>query len=134
MKKFALWLSIYLVLAALGTVSCTADKEVARIAVPDTNLFLVLSEDEKQMFRYQVLADNHLVSDNNFLGPHDRNVDSRPAVTTNGNTIRFTWAGPYITQFVEFSVTDCEIAEDSGGTFTNRKIPKCVSQRKRAGP
>jgi hypothetical protein len=48
---------------------------MSRVAVPGTNLTLVLTEDEKQMYRYYVLADGKSASDQGFLGPHDE--DSR---------------------------------------------------------
>jgi hypothetical protein len=117
-----LYLSAVLVAVALA--SCSTEKEMARIAVPNTNLILVLNEDEKQMFRYQVFADDKLASDNNFLGPHDYKVPIQPTVTVNGSTVRFAWHGPYITQFVEFDVAACEITQDSHGAG-RRKIPGC---------
>jgi hypothetical protein len=120
MRKFHL-LAVLLVVALA---SCSTEKEVARIAVPNTNLTLVLNEDEKQMFRYQVFAEKKLASDNNFLGPHDYNVSTRPTINVDGSTVRFTWHGPYITQFVEFDVAACEIKQDSHGAGT-RKIPGC---------
>jgi hypothetical protein len=120
-----LYLSAVLLVVTFATLaSCSTEKEVAKVAVPNTNMVLVLNEDEKQMFRYQVFADEKLESDNNFLGPHDHDVLSRPTVNANGSTVRFTWRGPYITQFVEFDVVACEITQDSHGAG-RRKMPGC---------
>jgi hypothetical protein len=59
-----LYLSAVLLVVTFATLaSCSTEKEVAKVAVPNTNMVLVLNEDEKRMFRYQVFADEKLESD-----------------------------------------------------------------------
>jgi hypothetical protein len=114
-----------IILVGLLLVSCT-DKEVSRVAVPKTNLTLVLTEDEKQMFRYNVLADGQRVFDSGFLGPHDYGVPSHPTVSIDGSTVTFSWRGPLITQFVRFDVSSCQLLQDSSN-IQPTKLLHCKS-------
>ena len=110
----------------LGVVACT-DHEVARVAVPDTNVTLVLSEDEKQMFRYEVLVDHRSALDQGFLGPHDADSSLRPVTTREGNVVTFTWHGSLLRHFVQFNVATCQVVGDSHERKPE-KIPGCTSQ------
>jgi hypothetical protein len=116
-------------LGALGgafTSSCSTDREVARIAVPDTNVTLVLAEDEKQMFRYETIVNSKPALEQGFLGPHDADSSLRPLVTREGNVITFSWHGSLIRHFVKFDVATCRLVGDSHERQP-AKIPGCKS-------
>ena len=110
----------------LGVTAC-ADRELVRVAVPDTNLTLVLSEDEKQMFRYEVLVDDRPALDQGFLGPHDADSSLQPAITREGNVVTLTWHGSLLRHFVQFNVATCQLIGDSHERKPE-KIPGCTSQ------
>jgi len=117
--------SAWALLATLSFTSCSLERQIDRAAVPDTNLTIVLTEDEKQMARYQVLVDGSVV-DRGFFGPHDADWSPHHVATVEGNLITFTWRGSLITQFVQFNVATCQIVRDSSER-TALKIPGCKS-------
>ena len=113
-------------LSVLCLAGCT-DHELTRIAVPDTNVTLVLIEDEKQMFRYEVLVDHRSALEQGFLGPHDADSSLRPVVTRDGDLVTFTWHGSLVRHFVQFNVATCQLVGDSHERKPE-KIPRCNSQ------
>jgi hypothetical protein len=119
-------------LSALVLWSCSLEHEIARVPVPDTNLMLVLTEDEKQMFRYQVLADGSSVL-YGFLGPHDADAPHQPAVTREGNVVTYVWRGSLNRQFIQIDVATCQIVNDSHETKP-MQIRGCASSLRSARP
>jgi hypothetical protein len=127
---------IVVMLGALGCSvlsSCATDREVARVAIPDTNLTLVLTEDEKRMFRYEILVHSKPVLEQGFLGPHDADSSLQPVVTRDGGVITFTWHGSLIRHFVKFDVATCELVGDSHGR-PPAQVPGCNSHITGAQP
>jgi hypothetical protein len=117
----------FLFLGSLLLAACSLEKEVSRVAVPESNMTLVLTEDEKQMFRYHVLVNGEEAGEPGFLGPHDFEVPVKPLVTVDGHQVVFTWRGHLITQFVAFDVVACQVRDSRGGT--PQKVPMCSYSR-----
>jgi hypothetical protein len=113
-------------LSALCVTACT-DHELTRVAVPDTNVTLILTEDEKQMFRYEVRVGHRSALEQGFLGPHDADSSLRPVMTREGSIVTFTWHGSLLRQFVQFNVATCQLVGDSHERKP-QKIPGCTSQ------
>ena len=88
---------------------------------------LVLQEDEKQMFRYEILVHSKSVMEQGFLGPHDADSSVQPVVTRDGNVITLAWHGSLIRHFVKFDVATCQLVGDSYDRQPT-KIPGCSSQ------
>lgn len=116
-------------LAEISLASCSLERRLLETPVPDTNLTLVLTEDEKQAHRYQVLADGWIL-EQGFLGPHDADSTLEPTVTREGNLVTFTWHGSLVTQFVQFDVATCEVRDSHDSAL--RKIPECRSHIRNA--
>jgi hypothetical protein len=119
----------HVLLAAISVSACSLEKEVSRVAVPDTNITLVLTEDEKQMFRYHLLVDGKPAGEPGFLGPHDIDVSHKPMTAVEGPLVTFTWRGPLITQLVAFDVAACQMRDSRGGA--PQKLPGCTSSKER---
>lgn len=113
-------------LSTLCVGACT-DHEVTRVAVPDTNVTLVLTQDEKQMFRYEVRVGRRAALDQGFLGPYDADSSLRPVMTREGNVVTFTWHGSRLRHFVQFDVATCQLVGDSHDRKPET-IPGCTSQ------
>jgi hypothetical protein len=113
-------------LSMLCLPSCT-DHELTRVAVPETNVTLVLTEDEKQMLRYEVLVDHRSALEQGFLGPHDADSSLLPVMTRDGDLVTFTWHGSLLSHFVQFNFATCQLVGDSHGRKPE-KIPGCTSQ------
>ena len=113
-------------LSAFCVAACT-DHELTRVAVPDTNVTLVLTEDEKQMFRYEVRVGHRSALEQGFLGPHDVDSSLRHVITREGNVVTFTWHGSLLRHFVQLNVATCQLVGDSHERKPE-KIPRCTSQ------
>jgi hypothetical protein len=116
-------------LAVLSLSACSLEKEVSRVAVPGTNLTLVLTEDEKQMFRYHLLVDGKAAGEPGFLGPHDSDVSHKPVTAVDGSLVTFIWRGSLNVQFVAFDLAACQMRDSRDSA--PQKVPGCVSSRDR---
>jgi hypothetical protein len=116
-----------LVLMTLVGAGCALVKEKSRVAVPGSNLTVVLGEDEKRMYRYWVLADGRRVSDEVFLGPHDTDSSVKAVIARQGNVVTLTWRGSLSAQFVEIDVANCRVVGHSNDDVPLPDIRGCVS-------
>lgn len=79
---------------------------------------LVLTEDERQMFRYHVLINGKPVGEPGFLGAHDRDCSRQPVIAQDVSLVTVSWKGALSTQFVEF---DVQLARAThGGAIASR--------------
>jgi len=67
---------ILLLALVAATASCSLKSEKARVALPGTNLVLVLEEDEKRMTRYYLVVGD-TASAEGFLGPPNAPLDGK---------------------------------------------------------
>jgi hypothetical protein len=119
MRKFLL-----LVLVA-AVASCSLKSEKARVALPGTNLVLVLEEDEKRMTRYHlVIGDTE--SAEGFLGPPNAPLDGKVEVKDNRGTIRLSWGPEGLGQFVVIDTLNCRIVEHSNASDPPPGITGCA--------
>lgn len=94
---------------------CSLEREVSRVSVPGTELTLVVVQDEKQMFRYRVLAGDQPVSaERLFSGPCSEPLPDA-VVTQESEMVRISWPVRCQRQglFVEFDVRRGQIRRDS---------------------
>jgi hypothetical protein len=86
----------------------------------------VLTEDEKQMFRYHVLIADKCVGDPGFLGPHNGDANSyEPTITSAGHLVTVTWKGAPGTltaPFVQVDLATCQISDSQ----IAQKLPPCA--------
>src|SRR5688500_16263511 len=102
-------LLLVLVTAAAG---CSLKSEKARVALPGTNLVLVLEEDEKRMTRHHLVVGD-TTSAEGFLGPPNAPLDGKVEVSDNQGTIRLSWGPEGLGQFVVIDTLNCRIIEHS---------------------
>ena len=115
-----------LLLASVAVIaSCSLKSEKARVALPGTNLVLVLEEDEKRMTRYHLLVDGTL-SDEGFLGPPNAPLDGKVEVSDNQGTVRLSWGLTGLGQFVVIDTIACRIVEHSNSGDPPPRITGCA--------
>jgi hypothetical protein len=102
--------------------------ELARVALPGSNLTLVLFEDKKGLHRYEVLAGKKKVAREVLLGSRGA-LASAPKVSVLGDKVIVTFrTARNTTPFVEFDLATCRIAQHSNTAVPPPPIRDC--QRK----
>lgn len=96
--------------------SCTLEKEVSRVAIPDSKLTLVLTEDEKKMYRYHVYAGGKEVAVPGFFGPHDADSSTRADVSVTDKKVTVRWRGPLNSPSLEINISNCTISQNHGAS------------------
>jgi hypothetical protein len=113
----------FVLFVLLSLASCSLEKEVSRVAVPGTNLTIVLSEDEKGMYRYRVLSHGVPVSDERLLGPHyDSGSHPAPVVSVSQGFVTISWPSTHTTHYVTVDVARRQIVQDSNAADAPPKI------------
>jgi hypothetical protein len=67
---------ILLLVLVTAVAGCSLKSEKARVALPGTNMVLVLEEDEKRMTRYHLVV-GYTASAEGFLGPPNAPLDGK---------------------------------------------------------
>jgi hypothetical protein len=116
---------ILLLILVAAVTSCSLKSEKARVALPGTNLVLVLEEDEKRMTRYHFLVGD-TASAEGFLGPPNAPLDGKVKVSDNQGTIRLSWGPEGLGQFVVIDTIDCRIVEHSNAADPPPRIIGCA--------
>jgi len=113
---------LFLIVVASG---CSLKSERARVALPGTNLVLVLEEDEKRMTRYHLLVDG-AASAEGFLGTPNAPLDGKVAVSDNKGVVRLSWGPEGLGQFVVVDTVNCVVLEQSNSADPPPKITGCA--------
>ena len=116
---------ILLLALVAATASCSLKSEKARVALPGTNLVLVLEEDEKRMTRYYLVVGD-TASAEGFLGPPNAPLDGKVEVSDNHGTIRLSWGPEGLGQFVVIDTLNCRIVEHSNTADSPPRITGCA--------
>jgi hypothetical protein len=104
---------------------CSLKSEKARVALPGTNLVLVLEEDEKRMTRYHLIVGDS-PSAEGFLGPPNAPLDGKVEVSDNQGTVRLSWGPAGLGQFVVIDTLKCRIVEHSNAADPPPTITGCA--------
>jgi hypothetical protein len=111
---------VFLILALLEKLS-----GLARVDVPGSNLTLVLFEDEKQRYRYDVLADGKKVAHDVLLGARGALL-ARPQISIIGDRVTITFrTAENDAPFVEFDLARCAILRHSNESTPPPAISNC---------
>jgi hypothetical protein len=84
--------TLYLYTALLVAASCSLQDELSRVAVPGTDLAVVLSQDEKHLWRCELFAGRKSISEQLICGAPDY-VEERVTFTTRqqGDSFYIHW-------------------------------------------
>jgi hypothetical protein len=123
-----------LIAIALAVVACLVlgvltsifgNNDLARVKVPGTNLTLVLYEDEKDLHRYEVLANGKKVARDVMLGSRG-GLAATPQVSVIGDRVIVTFRTTENTApYVEFDRAACRIVGHSNKSSSPPPISNC---------
>ena len=94
-----------------------AEREMSRVAIPETALSVVVVQDEKGLYRYRVFEKGAPVTTPRIFGGSGTKTPLRPVFTEVGNVVRISWSqeGREVA-FLEFDRGTGRIAQDSNLT------------------
>jgi len=105
-----------LLATALGFAACAAQHEISRVALPGTDLEVVLFQDVKNMHLYQVQEGGIAVTDLRLLGPHPAEQIAPPEVRTAGPLVTVSWRDEYANHFLTIDPLRRVIVSDSNSS------------------
>jgi hypothetical protein len=108
MKLRAILLVIALLLCA-----CSLTKEVARVAIPQTSLMIVVVQDEKKMYRYRVFRNGVPVSAERVFSGYSSSPLAPAAIAESAGVVKISWAKQDGDIFLEFDRRRGLIVRDS---------------------
>jgi hypothetical protein len=113
----------------LGVLTLLAmHSDLARVKVPGSNLTLVLYQDDKSLYRYDVLAGKKKVARDVMLGARGALAGS-PQISVLGDQVIITFrTTENLAPFVEFDLAACRIVSHSNAASPPPPIGSC--QRK----
>ena len=103
-----------------------SNREISRVAVPGTDLTVVVVEDWKDMYWYRFYQGDAPVSTDRLLGPRYDSNPSGPVVERQGSVVKLSWPSQRGVHFIEFDTVTHRVIQDSNGsgplpTFTLTK-------------
>jgi hypothetical protein len=111
---------VFLILALLAQRS-----SLARVNVPGSNLALRLFKDEKQLYRYDVLADGKKVTSDVLLGSRGA-LQSGSRISILGDRVTITFrTSENDAPYVEFDLAKCRIVRHSNEAAPLPAISNC---------
>jgi len=99
--------------------------DLARVKVPGSNLTLELFQDEKGLYRYDVLAGRKKVAHDVMLGARGA-LAAAPSISVLGDYVIVTFrTTEHSAPFVEFDLAQCLIASHSNAASAPPTITDC---------
>lgn len=93
--------------------ACSLTEEVARVAIPGTTLTVVVVQDEKRMYRYQIFEDGAAVSGERLFSGYSAGPLPQPVIAESNGLVRISWPKKDQELFLEFDRRAGQIVRDS---------------------
>ena len=131
LRPFKIWayialVAILIVVVVMWVMAKFSSHDIlARVKVPGSNLIVMLYEDEKGQYRYDVLADFKYVARGAMLGSHGQ-LAADPQIAVLGDHVTITYrttenAAP----FIEINLAECRIVQHSNPASPPPDIFNC---------
>jgi hypothetical protein len=94
--------------------ACSLEHEVSRVPVPGTDLTLVITQDEKRMFSYEVFSGEEAVSDRRLFSEYCSEPLPPAEITQQPGTVKISWQVKCQEGlFIEFDLGRVQLRRDS---------------------
>jgi hypothetical protein len=98
---------------ALLVSACSPAKEVARVAIPETPLEIVVVQDDKKMYRYRIFQNGVPVSEERVFSGYSSYQLMPAAIAESAGVVKIFWAKQDGEIFLEFDRQRGQIVRDS---------------------